>query len=94
VITRDALPFCLTVGNRAACYGPNKVGLQRKGFSKEVMRALDRATRALFNPAVGREQALESLASEYAGVEEVLEIVSFVKTTRRGVIPIRLGGGG
>src|SRR5690606_34362349 len=36
VITKDALPFAKSVGNRARLYGLNKVGLLRRGFSDEL----------------------------------------------------------
>jgi UDP-N-acetylglucosamine acyltransferase len=33
VVTRDALPFAKTVGNRARIYGVNAIGLARRGFT-------------------------------------------------------------
>ena len=35
VITRDVLPYVKTVGIKPACYGLNKIGLERKGFTAE-----------------------------------------------------------
>jgi UDP-N-acetylglucosamine acyltransferase len=93
VITRDALPYCLTVGNRALCYGVNTIGLKRAGFSRDVIGALDRATRALFRPGQTREEALVQIEQNLADVEEVRRVVEFVRGSQRGVIPIRLGGG-
>src|SRR5918911_1426604 len=36
VVVKDALPFALTVGNHARCYGLNITGMKRRGYSKEV----------------------------------------------------------
>jgi UDP-N-acetylglucosamine acyltransferase len=91
VVTRDALPFCTTVGNRALCYGINRIGLERKGFSKEVMRALDHATRTIFKPALRREEALAEVEANWGQVEEVRLLLHFIRSSKRGVIPIRFG---
>ena len=45
VITKDALPFAKTVGNRARIYGINTIGLIRRGFSQETIAKLRRASR-------------------------------------------------
>ena len=47
VVTRDALPFAKTVGNRARIYGVNSIGLARRGFSQELIGKLRRAYRQL-----------------------------------------------
>ncbi|RMF71388.1 MAG: acyl-ACP--UDP-N-acetylglucosamine O-acyltransferase [Acidobacteria bacterium] len=91
VVTRDALPYCLTVGNRALCYGINIVGLKRAGFPRDTIRALDRAARALFRPGARREDALASVEQELGHVPEVREMIAFIRGSQRGVIPIRLG---
>ena len=47
VVTRDALPYAKTVGNRARIYGVNSIGLARRGFSPELIGKLRRAYRHL-----------------------------------------------
>lgn len=93
VVTRDALPYCLTVGNRAHCYGINRIGLQRRGFAKESVSALERATRAIFRPGRKREESLTAVSTEFAEIPEVRALVDFIRTSERGVIPMRLGQG-
>ena len=36
VVTKDALPYAKTVGNRARIYGINTIGLERRKFSKDT----------------------------------------------------------
>jgi len=42
VVTKDALPYARTVGNRARIYGMNTIGLIRRGFSTDVITRLKR----------------------------------------------------
>ena len=49
VVTKDALPFAKTVGNRARIYGLNTIGLVRRGFTPEVISQLKRAYRYLLS---------------------------------------------
>ena len=93
VVPRDELPLCLTVGNRALCDGLNRVGLKRQGLSRETISALERAPRAVFRSDVRREQALDEVERDFFGIDEVARMVAFIRSSRRGVIPIRLGQG-
>ena len=47
VVTKDAMPFAKTVGNRARIYGLNTIGLMRRGFTEEALSKLKRAYRYL-----------------------------------------------
>jgi UDP-N-acetylglucosamine acyltransferase len=86
VVTQDALPFVKTVGNRARTFGINTIGLQRKGYPAGTVEALQRAYRILFRAKLGREEALERLEGEFPAVPEVQEMVSFIRTSQRGVV--------
>jgi UDP-N-acetylglucosamine acyltransferase len=86
VVTRDALPYCLTVGNRAECHGLNRVGLQRKGFSAETIRALKRAYMALFRSGRPRREAAAEVEESLGEVPEVGVLLRFIEGSRRGVI--------
>ena len=61
VVTKDALPFAKTVGNRARIYGINTIGLIRRGFSQDTIAKLRRAHRILLHSntsrAVGADRA-------------------------------------
>jgi UDP-N-acetylglucosamine acyltransferase len=43
VVTRDAMPYAKTVGNRARIYGLNTIGLIRRGVPADVITKLKRA---------------------------------------------------
>ena len=87
ICTQDVLPFVKTVGNRPAkTYGINTVGLERKGFPKETIEALQRAYRILTRSKLPLQQALEKIETDLAFVAEARYFVEFIRTAKRGII--------
>jgi UDP-N-acetylglucosamine acyltransferase len=85
VVTRDALPFAKTVGNRARIYGVNSIGLARRGFSPELIGKLRRAYRHLVQHNTSR--ALELIERDTTlAAPEVTYLVDFITSAQRGVI--------
>ncbi|MCU0232535.1 MAG: acyl-ACP--UDP-N-acetylglucosamine O-acyltransferase [Thermoanaerobaculales bacterium] len=84
---KDCLPFMSTVGNRPAkCYGPNVIGLERKGFSEDRRAALKQAWRLLHNPRLNTTQALAAIREELGGQPDVASLLDFIAGSKRGVI--------
>jgi UDP-N-acetylglucosamine acyltransferase len=86
VVVKDALPFALTVGNHARCYGLNTTGMKRRGHSAEVIHSLHRAFRLLLSAKLNTSQALEQIKEEIKDSVEVDALVEFIQTSSRGVI--------
>ncbi|HLE63485.1 MAG TPA: acyl-ACP--UDP-N-acetylglucosamine O-acyltransferase [Pyrinomonadaceae bacterium] len=86
VVVKDALPFALTVGNHARCYGLNVTGMKRRGYSREVIDALHHAFRLLLSSKLNTSQALERIRRESQDTAEVQLLVDFIETSKRGVI--------
>lgn len=86
VIVKDALPFALTVGNRAECHGLNFTGMKRRGYPRETINALHHAFRLLLSARLNTTQALEAIAHEIHGSNEVDELIRFIETSKRGVV--------
>lgn len=86
VVVKDALPFALTVGNHAKCYGLNKVGVRRRGYSRESIRALHHAFHLLLSSKLNTAQAVEQIRAEISNSPEVDELVQFIETSERGAI--------
>jgi UDP-N-acetylglucosamine acyltransferase len=87
IATKDCLPFMKTVGSRPArCFGPNTIGLERKGFSPDRLGAIKNAWRLLHNPKLTTSEAVERIASELAGAPDAARLVEFFRASRRGVI--------
>ena len=86
-VTQDVLPFSLTSAKREThAYGLNKVGLERKGFSQERLRALQRAYRLLLASKLNTTQAVEKMKTEAIGTEDVAYLVRFIESSERGVL--------
>lgn len=97
VITMDALPFAITVGQKPRCMGLNRIGLERKGVPESTRSALEKALRILLRSRLNTSQAIERLRAELPGVPEVAELIDFIGTSERGFIKsVRKGsrGGG
>ncbi|MFQ5767276.1 MAG: acyl-[acyl-carrier-protein]--UDP-N-acetylglucosamine O-acyltransferase, partial [Acidobacteriota bacterium] len=86
VVTRDALPYVLTVGNRATSHGINVVGLKRRQLPEAVILALKRAYRTLFRSRLPRAEALSRTLEEGGECAEVRRLVEFIETSERGVV--------
>ena len=67
-------------------YGLNKVGLERRGFSKERIRKIQHAYKVLLASKMNTSQALEKLKSEADRGEDVQMLIRFIESSERGVI--------
>jgi UDP-N-acetylglucosamine acyltransferase len=86
-ITQDVLPFSMTAAARQThAYGINKVGLERRGFSKERIRQIQHAYKVLLTSKLNTSQALEKLRAESERGEDVDLLIRFIETSGRGVI--------
>jgi len=86
VVVKDALPFALTVGNHAKCYGLNKVGMRRRGYARETIAAMHHAFHLLLSSKLNTTQAIERIRKEIKNTPEVDELVQFVESSQRGVV--------
>jgi UDP-N-acetylglucosamine acyltransferase len=88
VITRDALPFVKTVGqrNQAKIYGINSIGLQRKGFSEQCVGELKQAYRICFRSKMNTGEALAKIKEMQWAAPEVSTLIEFMENSERGFI--------
>ncbi len=86
VVTQDALPWVLTVGNRAVSHGVNVVGLKRKGYSRETVDAIKRCYLTLFRSKLLLEEALAKVEAESGSIPEIRYFLDFVRSSKRGVV--------
>ena len=85
-IVQDVPPFMIADGNPAEIRGVNVVGLERRGFDPEVVRALKEAYRILYRSNLNTQQALEELNKSVGEVEEVRQLITFIESSHRGII--------
>jgi UDP-N-acetylglucosamine acyltransferase len=86
-ITQDVLPYSLTSARREThAYGLNKIGLERRGFDRTQIRALQHAYRYLLAAKMNTSQAMEKLKCEGIATDDVAYLVEFVEKSERGVL--------
>jgi UDP-N-acetylglucosamine acyltransferase len=86
VASMDVLPYMKTAGARdTKSYGVNIIGLRRSGFTEATIDGLVQAHRILFRSGLLREEALERVEKELAGIPEVSDLINFIRTSKRGV---------
>ena len=87
VITRDVMPYSNTTTPRdAKSFGPNKVGLERRGYSSDVINALHKALRILTRAGLNTTQAIERVRAEVPPCAEIDDLIAFIEASERGVI--------
>ena len=87
VVTQDVLPYSLTVSERdVKVFGANRVGLERRGFDKDAIEALQTSFRLLTRAGLNTTQAMERIAVEVAPNEQVNELLEFITASQRGVV--------
>ncbi|MFN7938591.1 MAG: acyl-ACP--UDP-N-acetylglucosamine O-acyltransferase [Bryobacteraceae bacterium] len=87
VITRDVMPYSNTTTPRdAKSFGPNKVGLERRGYSPDVINALHKALRILTRAGLNTTQAIERVRAEVPPCAEIDDLIAFIEASERGVI--------
>jgi UDP-N-acetylglucosamine acyltransferase len=87
VITQNVLPFSMTSAARDThAYGMNKVGLERRGFSKERIAKIHRAYKILLASKMNTSQALEKLRSDADRGDDVDMLIRFIEASERGII--------
>lgn len=86
VVTKDVLPYSKTVSDRnTKAYGPNTIGLERKGFTREQIANIKAAFRLLLQSKLNTSQAVGAIRQSNPA-PEVEVLLQFIETSERGVI--------
>ena len=63
----------------------NTVGLERRGFSSERIRAIEQAYRLLLRSKLNTTQALEQMRATLNGSADIEELIGFIESAARGL---------
>ena len=87
-VVQDVPPFMIVDGNPASTRGINQVGLQRRGFAEDDIKAIKTAYKRLFLKKDGNlATALSSLkATHAADTPQVAHLIDFIEKSERGVV--------
>jgi len=87
VIKQDIMPYSLTSYKpEVSVFGANSIGLDRRGFSKQTVEALQTALRLLTRSNLNTSQAVERIVAEVPPCPEVDELLAFIRASERGVV--------
>lgn len=86
-VTQDIPPFMIVDGHPASTRGVNLVGLQRRGFPEEDIKAIKFAYKKLFLKKDGNlANSISSLkATHEASVPQVAHLIRFIEESQRGI---------
>ena len=88
MVVRDVPPFCTASGDRARLRGLNLVGMRRRGFTAEQVRAVKQAYRLLFGGAGTLAERRARCAEALGNDPAVARMLAFLEGSTRGISPV------
>lgn len=88
VVNKDILPFSrasTSEGVYAFCRATNKVGLLRKGFSKEEVSNIHKAIRIILLGSDTVDEGIARIQAECKMSSHLEYLIHFIKTSKRGI---------
>ena len=84
-ISQDIAPYVKAAGSPPRNAGINSIGLARRGFSMEAVKAAERAYRLFFRDGHTVSQAVAAIRREFPGQPEAEHFARFCETSVRGI---------
>ncbi len=82
----DLPPYFIADGRPVKIRGINKVGLRRRGIKADVREELSKAYKIIYLSDLNMTNALEKIENELTQFDEIKKLVSFLRTSKRGVV--------
>jgi UDP-N-acetylglucosamine acyltransferase len=86
-VSKDIPPYVRAGRDPISFEGLNSVGLRRRGFKPEAIALLDKTYTLLYQSNLNVSQAVERIKAEVELVPEVQNVLTFISTSKRGIIP-------
>jgi UDP-N-acetylglucosamine acyltransferase len=85
-VVQDVPPYMISDGSPSGVRTPNKVGLERAGFSKEDISLIRRIFKVFYKEGLNRRQATAKLEADGVGdAAIVIRFLAFLKASERGL---------
>lgn len=85
-VQQDIIPYAMAGGYPLKIIGLNSIGLKRRGFGKEAIKALEQTYKFLFRSKLNTTQAVERIKSEIEPIKEVQLLLDFLERSNRGIV--------
>ena len=83
---QDIPPYIITAGHPLRFIGINRIGLERRGYSREARLLIKKAYREYFISKKNRSEALDIIKNNFQQSEEIEKIINFIESSSRGII--------
>ena len=83
-VVQDVPPYTMAAGNHAKLFGLNLIGLKRRNFPEETIKALKKAYQIIFRSQLLLEESLQKAQDELGNIPEVEHFVRFIRESKRG----------
>jgi len=85
-VNQDVPDYVTVAGHPAEPRTINKTGLERRGFSKEQIRAINRAYKTLYRKGLKLDEALAELESLTEHLDVIQPFIDSIRRSKRGII--------
>lgn len=82
-VENDVIPYGRVKGERAFLAGLNLIGLERRGFSKDDVKVLQKAYNQLFADDGTLEERMTQVEKDFAEQAHVMELIEFARAKTR-----------
>ncbi|MBQ0761465.1 acyl-ACP--UDP-N-acetylglucosamine O-acyltransferase [Marinobacter psychrophilus] len=86
IVLKDIPAYVMASGQSAEPHGMNVEGLKRRGFGKEILVSLRRAYKVIYRQGLTTEQAINTLATDFADLPEITPLIESLRRADRGII--------
>jgi len=86
LVRKDVPPYSKAAREPLSYEGVNSIGLRRRGFSPEKISEIQEIYRMLYLRGMNNAKALAKIEAEMPATKERDEIISFIKTSDRGIM--------
>jgi UDP-N-acetylglucosamine acyltransferase len=85
MVVQDIPPYLVASGDRAKIYGINRIGLERRGFSKEEIEKIKNSFKILYRSKSTVKIAVEKIKQEIGTDDKVEKFIEFILNSKRGI---------
>ncbi len=86
LVDKDIPPFVKAARYPISYAGVNSLGLQRRGFSQEVINNISDIYRYIFLKGMNIAQAIEEVKERYGNTDEGKQVLSFIGNANTGIM--------
>ncbi len=91
-VSQDIPPYIRAAKEPLSYFGPNSIGLRRRGFVSSQLQAIKGAYNLLYRSGLNVKQGVEAIKEKLEITPEVQEILDFIDSSKRGLIGIGVTG--